>query len=332
MHHTKKKYKQKGRGRGKGKGKIANTRTRVITRNNNHCSPHALKNSIVPGSCFTKDAIQIITEAHNKQNPNLLIANDLSPKKKWIQLKESMSRIPTCDQETCWLKNIQLPDKEKNMIQAQLFVPPKPSEWNEKPNTWLTNFDIENVLRQYEKSYPKFSFIGPSPIDYDTKPNKTQCVCNKLCNFSMEKQLKMGKTKIGVVFNLDTHNKGGSHWVAMFIDLEDKFLFYFNSTGEKMQPQLVKFKDMIISQGKHVLGHMDFYVNTVEHQRSNTECGMYCLYFIITCLLRESDIFTAADKTTKTGLTKEQLITYFTGKNKRIPDSLVEEYREELFR
>ena len=297
-----------------------------ITRNNNHCSPHALKNRIVSGSCFTKDAIQIIVEAHNKHNPKSLIPNDLSPKKKWTKLRENLSE--KCDQETCWLKNIPLPEKDKSMIQTQLFVPPKPSEWNAKPNTWLTNFDIENVMRQYEKSYPYFHFIGPSPIDYDTKPNKTDCVCNKLCNFSVEKQFKQGKKKIGVVFNLDTHTKGGSHWVAMFIDLEDNFLFYFNSTGEEMQPQLVKFKNMVLSQAKSFFGkEMDFYENTIEHQRSNTECGMYCLYFIITCLLRESDIF----KEKKKGMTKKQLVSYFSGK-KRIPDSLVEDYRKELFR
>jgi Ulp1 family protease len=149
----------------------------------------------------------------------------------------------------------------------------------------------------------------------------------------VQQQIQQGKKKIGVVFNLDTHTKGGSHWVAMFIDLEDKFLFYFNSTGEKMQPQLVKFKDTVMSQGKSIFGHdMNFYVNTVEHQRSNTECGMYCLYFIITCLLRESDIFTREDKTLNTGMTKDQLISYFTGKKTRIPDSLVEDYRKELFR
>lgn len=320
--YTRKKQGSKSKGKSKGK---------KITRNRNHCSPHALKNSVVSGSCFTKDAIQIIVDAHNKQNPSYSIPNDLSPKNKWLKLKESMSN--KCNQETCWLKNIPLLDKDKHMMQSQLFVPPKPSEWDKKPNTWLTNFDIENVLRQYEKSYPHFSFLGPSPIDYDTKPNKTQCVCNKLCNFSVQQQIQQGKKKIGVVFNLDTHTKGGSHWVAMFIDLEDKFLFYFNSTGEKMQPQLVKFKDTVMSQGKSIFGHdMNFYVNTVEHQRSNTECGMYCLYFIITCLLRESDIFTREDKTLNTGMTKDQLISYFTGKKTRIPDSLVEDYRKELFR
>ena len=300
-----------------------------LTRNNNHCSPHALKNNIVSGSCLTKDAILKITEAHNKHNPQNSISDKLLPKDKLIKLREKMSGIPQCDQETCWLSKVKLREKDKNILQAQLFVPAKPTEWSKNPNTWLTNFDIENVLNQYEKSNPEFSFIGPSPIDFDSRPNKTECVCNKLCNFSIEKLLTQGKTKIGVVFNLDPHDKGGSHWVAMFIDLQDKFIFYFNSTGEKIQPQLKKFKNMVITQGVSRFGKMDYYENTFEHQKSNTECGMYCLYFIITCLLRESDIFNTSDDDANK-METHALVSYFT--DERIPDKLVEDYRMELFR
>jgi hypothetical protein len=301
-----------------------------ITPNNNHCSPHSLKNGIVSGSCFTKDAIDKITHAHNSHNPERIIPDHLSPKDKWLKLRENMSRIPKCDQDKCWLENIKLSDREKSLLKAQLFVPPRPRDWNKLPNTWLTNFDIANVLKQYEKSHPEFQFIGPSPIDYDTKPNKTKCVCDKLCNFSVEKQIQQGKRKIGIVFNLDPHDKGGSHWVAKFIDLDDKFVFYFNSTGERIQPELKRFKNMVLEQGTHHLGEMDYYANTYEHQKSNTECGMYCLYFIITCLLREPDIFKAED-VQQPKLTKTELVAHFAGKQ-RIPDKLVEEYRQEMFR
>ena len=297
-------------------------------KNKNHCSPHAMKNKIVTGSCFTKDAIQTITKAHNKNNPSQRISENLSPQQKWTQLKQKMSRIQKCDQDKCWLDSIQLKEHDKKLLQAQLFVPPKPREWSQYPNTWLTNFDIENVLNQYEKAYPTFRFIGPSPIDYDTKPNRSDCVCNNLCKFSVDENLKNGKTKIGVVFNLDPHNKSGSHWVAMFIDLEDKFLFYFNSTGENIQPLLKKFKNTVIEQGVKRLGKMDYHENTYEHQKSNTECGMYCLYFIITCLLRETDILKDVGKNSGR-MTTAQLVEYFT--KERIPDKVVEEYRGELF-
>lgn len=302
-----------------------------FTRSKNHCSPAALKNQVVSGSCFTKDAINIITDAHNKHNPSKQISNRLSAQKKWMELRNNMSRIPKCEQETCWLKNVPLKDRDRNMLKAQLFVPPRPEEWSKDPNTWLTNFDIEKVLNQYEKAYPEFHFMGPSPIDYDTKVGK-DCVCNRLCNFSLEDQRNKGKKKFGIVFNLDPHTKGGSHWVAMFIDLEDKFVFYFNSTGERIQPQIHKFKNNILRQGNPLVGKMKYYVNTYEHQRSDTECGMYCLYFIITCLLREQDILKnqAYNGGALKKMSVKSLVKYFTGP--RIADNLVQGYRTELFR
>lgn len=326
--HPSKKRGNKLKGGSNKKHKKNNTQ-KIISRNKNHCSPFSRKNKIVPGSCFTKDAIQIITHAHNRNDPTHNIPENLSPKDKWTELSKKMSRIPQCDQDKCWLKHIPLKDQEKNMLQAQLFVPPKPREWSKFPNTWLTNFDIEKVLNQYEKSHPSFRFIGPSPIDYDTKTNKTNCVCNNLCNFSIAENLKKGKTKIGIVFNLDPHNKGGSHWVAMFIDLEDKFVFYFNSTGEHIQPLLRKFKDTVVSQGIDLFGKMDYHVNKYEHQKSNTECGMYCLYFIITCLLREPDIFLDNTNNDRGKIDSAQLVEHFT--KGRIKDELVETYRGDLF-
>lgn len=313
--------------------RIKRLKKEELSKNPLYCSPSAKKNRVVSDSCFTKDAIEKITKAYNRKNPYNTIQNHLTPKQKWQTLRQSMRRISNCDQDKCWIESIPLDHREKNMLKAQLFVPPIPSEWNENPNTWLTNFDIEKVLNQYEKSHPEFHFIGPSPIDYDTRPTNDDCVCNKLCNFSLQEELAKGKKKIGIVFNLDPHNKGGSHWVAMFIDLEDDFVFYFNSTGERIQKQIHKFKENVVNQGMSQLNKkINYYVNMYEHQRSNTECGMYCLYFIITCLLREIDILrdTNIGGTSKLHkMSEEELVEYFT--KGRISDDLVETYRKILF-
>jgi hypothetical protein len=34
---------------------------------------------------------------------------------------------------------------------------------------------------------------------------------------------------VGFTINLDNHNESGSHWVSMFLDLDDKIIFYFDS-------------------------------------------------------------------------------------------------------
>ena len=79
-----------------------------------------------------------------------------------------------------------------------------------------------------------FAFIGPSPIDFDKKLSYDDCVWDDLCKFKLEKHIKQGKNKIGFIFNLDPHYKGGSHWISTFIDLRKKFIFFIDSTGDKM--------------------------------------------------------------------------------------------------
>ena len=59
----------------------------------------------------------------------------------------------------------------------------------------------------------------------------------------------------------------------------------------------------------------------VTHQQTNTECGMYSLFFIITCLTRNTDT-----NQTEKKLSVDDLIALFAGKT-RIPDKLVEKYR-----
>ena len=38
---------------------------------------------------------------------------------------------------------------------------------------------------------------------------------------------------MGIVFNLDPHDKPGSHWVSMYVDLNNGGIYYFDSYGYK---------------------------------------------------------------------------------------------------
>ena len=37
--------------------------------------------------------------------------------------------------------------------------------------------------------------------------------------------------KIGIIFNTDPHNKSGSHWISLFIDVKKKIICFFDSVG-----------------------------------------------------------------------------------------------------
>ena len=111
------------------------------------------------------------------------------------------------------------------------------------------------------------------------------CVFPEICNFNSKNLKDSGKTKIGFIFNTDPHYKSGSHWIAMYLDLNKKVLFYFDSNGDVIPEELNALKLKIIEQCKNIGIKIKFMSNEgFRHQEGNTECGMYCLYFIISLL------------------------------------------------
>ncbi len=53
---------------------------------------------------------------------------------------------------------------------------------------------------------------------------------------------------------------------------------------KKIPPEITELMNRVDQQFKEMGIQIKRYVNTVPHQKGNTECGMYVLYFII-CLL-----------------------------------------------
>jgi hypothetical protein len=209
-----------------------------------------------------------------------------------------------------------------------VYAPFAPKDWKKNPNQWLTNFDILNVMRQYEYTYPQFRFIGPSPIDFDAKPEDDKCVTPEICTFNLAKERKAGKTQFGFVFNLDEHDEPGSHWVSLFVDVPNKFIYFFDSASLVLPPQIDVFIKRVQKQGLELEENpVEFkvYQNKVEHQFGNTECGMYSLFFIITMLTGK--IYSGVRKN-KRGVSnvdlkkRMELFTY-----KKVTDKMIEKYR-----
>ena len=139
-------------------------------------------------------------------------------------------------------------------------------------------------MKQYEHAYPSFTFIGPSPIDFNKKKLFGQCVWNDLCNFELETYIKRGKNKIGIIFNTDPHYLDGSHWICLFINLEQNYIYYFDSQADATPKEITKFIKKIKSQANKLDINLKKYKNKTDHQKTDTECGMYVLYVIIELL------------------------------------------------
>jgi hypothetical protein len=263
-----------------------------------------------PYTCYTKDILEKLRARWNARHTDTPITTN-DPKEIWKQLHQNLSHA--CDEEKCWIQQNFVDETTRKQIKEIAFVPDAPKEWKRDPNTWLSSVDISKVMKQYEKKYKCFRFIGPSPIDFDSHyMNTSECVWEELCHFSLEKYTKARVFKIGVIFNLDKHTEAGSHWVSMFIHLRKKYIFYFNSTGEPTPPEVKRLCVRIRAAAKKAgLGNMTFYENKKEHQQKDTECGMYSLFFIISMLKDEKSV------------------EYF--KTGNIPDKMMEGFRAQYF-
>jgi hypothetical protein len=226
-----------------------------------NCAPSKTRKKY---SCYTPHDLNQLKSRYNKTHKRKIKTNKHT--KIWMEL---MNRLD-CKKESCLASSLQ--------IKMDRFSPKHPEEWKKNPTAWLSSDDITNVLEQYEKAYPNFIYIGPSPSDFYFRENGT-CVWEELCKFDVRKLSK--NKKVGIVFNLDEHNGPGTHWVAIFIDVSKKNMYYFDSTGEDIHENIFHFYEKVKGQDS---GYKLIKNHPVEHQFGNTECGVYVLFFLILML------------------------------------------------
>jgi hypothetical protein len=292
----------------KTKRKKTRKASKMIKKSTLKCAPKSSSNDF---SCYSNSHLFELKKAWNKSKTPKIKTNN--PKEIWKFLH--MQYKNKCGKESCWIKEAEIPDKFKKKMIKTAFAPKAPNEWGKNPNTWLSSTDIIKVMEQYERAYPYYRFIGPSPIDFDKKLEFNQCVWNDLCNIDVSQLLQNKKKVVGMIFNLDPHYKDGSHWVAMYFNTDTGELYYFDSVGDKIPHQINRLRESIQNQSKHlnIKTKFDELYPNVEHQMRNTECGMYCLYFLIMML------------------TKEKKWKHFKSSKKRITDEEMEKFRNIFF-
>ncbi len=202
----------------------------------------------------------------------------------WKMIRSMMAKHYKCSTEFCVVEEMPGLSADERSNLKGFFRPEMPDAWKKKPTTWLDSFNIEDVMEQYEEAYPAFEFIGPVPIDFDAPDGPLgRCIVDELCKLDLKKAAAAGTRQIGIIFNLDKHDEPGSHWVCAFINLDKSAAYYFDSYGYEAPPEVVTLFKRLRDQG---IQHT--YFNDVRHQRKGSECGMYCLYTIISLLLGKS--------------------------------------------
>lgn len=164
----------------------------------------------------------------------------------------------------------------------------KPEVWYKNPKTWLSNYDIQNVMVQYmQASRYKYVFLGVFPIDFAVMSNNGSCMYSSLCIVDVNNYLKKGKKFLGIITNLDKHDQSGSHWTSTFIVIDPKLptygAFYYDSTGRGIPSYLLTFLNGIKEQCNKLYPNKEFKIlqSRKQHQKKNTECGVFSMLFQI---------------------------------------------------
>ncbi len=264
-----------------------NKNTTKTKKTPSYCAPDITNTKNIAGSCFNRDALIKIVNAWNNEHSNNVITFNkrTSNKQLWNKINEKMKKRK-CNKEWCWVQQDFIKSKYniKDDKRFDVFRPLMPSKWNENPREWLNTLDIQDVMEQYEDKYKDFKFIGPVPIDFDEKLSFGQCVVNELCNINAPKLYKNGIRKIGIIFNLDKHNQSGSHWIAMMCDMDKSEISYWDSYGMTPPKEVSVLMKRLKEQSKSINKKMKININKVRHQYKNTECGVYCINFLVNLL------------------------------------------------
>ena len=136
-------------------------------------------------------------------------------------------------------------------------------------------------MKQYEDVYDDFKFIGPVPIDFDLKNKFNSCVVSNLCKINVKNLIDNNIMKLGVIFNLDKHTQSGSHWIAMFMNLNKDIIGYWDSYGYKPPDEVCVLMKKLKIQSKKNGFNPKIKINKIRHQFKGTECGVYSMHFII---------------------------------------------------
>lgn len=181
---------------------------------------------------------------------------------------------------------------------TRYFRPKAPESWSSDPDEWLDNHSIEAVLKQYVDADKTFVSLGAVPIDFAApdpySKNEGKCLIPAFCKINLAELRSQGKTGVGMVFNIDPHFKDGSHWVALYVDLGTQSgglrksgmakssnggpaCYYFDSYGYPPPRQIKLLMQSLWKQDNRC----KLAYNGRRFQYSNTECGVYSIYFLI---------------------------------------------------
>ena len=301
-------------------------------------SPKNAKNPYI----FSKTSLIYLIDTWNKHKTDKITYRKTYTIAKLSQLLNEKIK-PVCDdkQYWCWtgaISNIAKDTKTKDiikMIESEDLRPEMPIEWYKNSTEWLSNYDIEDVMKQYDKSpHHKYAFLGVFPIDFSEEDKFGRCLYSQICSLDVKKYINKKISHLGLITNLDKHNQGGSHWTSTFIIIDPLNkcygAHYYDSNAIAIPAYIKKFIFHIKKRLLVIYPKSDFKItyNTTRHQRKNTECGM----FSMTHQIRWLNSILKYKKLNLPDPYKDETFLKHITNDKNITDDIMAESRKYLYR
>lgn len=239
-----------------------------------------------------------LTNAWNLLNPNNIIniKSNISNDKLFEILEKKFNKYTITNNNNywSWVDIIRLLNKNtyhkinKDMliIEKNDLRPSQPEEWITNNHEWLSNFDIQHVLSQFEnKEDLLYKFHGVFTIDFASKNSDNTCKYYSNCNINMMDIINSHKKYFGFITNLCKYNEPGTHWTSSFFILDPNLNsyggYYYDSVKRNIPKLLKKVFNNIQKQMEIIYPNIKFNIriNNVQHQLSNTECGVFSIAF-----------------------------------------------------
>jgi hypothetical protein len=267
---------------------------------NHQCAPSKKQ---IDNSCYDLESLVKIANAYNGENKNknkIIIKYD----KKYLVSELEKNLSPVCDKNhMCWMDLDFVKNLKDDNIMYNTFRSIGPKDSLE----WLSTVDIDKVIKQYAYIHKDFRFYGALPLDFNDLPFLG------VTNLNFDNIYKEGVHKLGFVFNLDKHHQSGSHWVAMYSDLQKSQIYFFDSYGYLPKKRIAALMAKLYNFCKKKNGNVDIKYNKHRHQFKNSECGVYSINFILR-LLQDGDFKNITENITKDDEITKCRKTYFNTK------------------
>ena len=259
------------------------------------------------GSCIDEKTLKSIAiNFNNEYNEQINYNQD---KKNLVnELSNKFNDKFQCKDQLCWLNQKFVKRMNNKDLQKFTFRPKGPKNRFD----WLSTTNINDVIEQYEKKHKDFIFLGAVPYDFQELRELQmgyELDFKNLINGELNEDYNKGNkiNHFGMVINLDTHDKPGSHWVSLYTNFDKNQVYFFDSFGKKPKKKIRKFINKItkfmykrkyhknlqvtklindIKNKRNTelvkeVSEFDIRHNDIQHQIQNTECGVYSINFII---------------------------------------------------